>query len=639
MATQTPPPTIAELRDKYTQLGLGNLDRFVTGTGAKQKFDEIAAQKAVISEIYKLKPESFTDKKGNINFTAATDKYNFELPKLAFRQATNFVDAVNAFNTITSRVRDLGVENINKTDRETIRKLATQVRDYDSEDLGPNARQVVRNIGDAESAINSVLKQIETVRIQDLRSKGLDKDGLTKLRVDKKAELNRLFTEQDTLRRLTADTNEAVPSLAESLTRLGVTDVVSRRGAPDQRVGQVDSGLAGLSGDRVFGQSSLLGRLNNQVTDDQIRADLANTRRTQAESVYRLGNEALVDLNSQLEQANAFKATLAAGDPRLKSTQATIDRLSKDISDVTSDTNAAKSIFDNPGDIGTDTIASFRETLRLPEERALDQIRAIDPAMLDSARGISNQFRELASTPLGATQDARTEELRGAIEDEALNQLRLGSTLDQEVRRNVEQGVRAAQTARGNIFGVGPAVEEAMQTGLAGEQRKLARYGAAAQFLGSGQSRGDAAARNTSLTQALNLSRLGAANEFIAGGVSPYNLANQRVANQNANFLNYINANNAATGGFGQAANQVQPYQFVNPSAGFEGANTAASIYNSMQSAQASMYGSQVGAIASSYRSPAQSFGQIASGIGSIAGTFAPGGFFGGPASNAIFRV
>lgn len=629
MATNTIPPLVTQLREKYAQYGLGNLDRFVTGTGSKQKFDEIAAQKAVVGEVYKLNPDEYTSRK-SFNFDAATAKYKFEQPKLEFKEANNFVDAVNAFNAVTARVRDLGVENINKTDRETIRRLAMQVRDYDSEDLGPNAKQVVRNIGDAETAINSVLKQIETVRVQDLRSKGLDKDGFTPIKVDKKAELNRLLTEQDTLRRLTADTNEAVPYLSESLNRLGVTDVVNRRGAPDARVGRVDAGLAGLSGDRIFGQSTLLGKLNSQVTDDQIRSDLVNARRNQAQSVYNLGNEALVDLRSQLDQANAFKATLASGDPRLKSTQATIDRLSKDISDVTSDITSAKTIFDNPGDIGADTISSFRETLRLPEERALDQIRAIDPAMLDSARGISGQFRDLATQPLGATTDPRTEELRGALEDEAVNQLRLGSTMDQEVRRNVEQGVRAAQTARGNIFGVGPAVEEAMQTGLAGEQRKLARYGAAASFLGSGQSRGDAAARNTSLTQALNLSRLGAANEFIAGGVSPYNLANQRVANQNANFLNYINANNAATGGFANTANQVQPYQFVNPNAGFEGAQTAASIYNQMQSSQASMYGSQVGAIAQGYRSPFQNFASVAGGISDLAkgfGSFFPKGF------------
>jgi len=361
-------------------------------------------------------------------------------------------------------------------------------------------------------------------------------------------------------------------------------------------VGTVDTGLTNLGADRIFNRSSLVGRLNSQVTDDQIRTDLANTRRTQAQSVFQLGNEALVDLNSQLAQANSFKATLAEGDTRLKSTQEIIDRLNKDIADVTADTMAAKAIFDNPGDFGQETVSAFRETLRLPEERALDQIGEIDPAMLSTSRALSDQFRNMAASPLGPTQDDRTEQLRGMIEDEALNQLRLGSTLDESTRREVQQAVRGAQAARGNIFGVGPATEEAMQTGLMGEQRRNQRYGAAAAFLGSGMSRGDQAARNTSLRQSLDLNRLGAANEFMAGGVNPYNLANQRVANQNANFLNYINANTAAAGGFANTAAQIQPYQFVNPNAGFLGAQNAANIYGNLLDFTSRNYASQASA-------------------------------------------
>ena len=632
MAT-TPALTVDQLKDKYAQLGLGNMDRFVTGTGSKAKFDEKAAQSAVVSEVYKLDPKAYSDKKGNINLNAAREKYEFELPKLTFSSASDFATSVNKFNSVVARVRELGIQNINKADRDTIRKYAEQVRDYDADGLSNNAKQVIRNISDAELAIDAVANQAEIVRVQNLRRQGLDKDGVTQLKLsrsEREAARNRYQTEQDTLARLTTQGNQAVPSLAESLRRIGVTDVVAGTGTQDRRVGQVDTGLSGLGAEQMFGRSSLVGKLNSQVTDDQIRADLANTRRTQAQGVYNLANEALVDLNSRLEQANAFRSTLPAGDSRIKATDDVINKLKTDISDVTSDLNSARSIYENPGDIDTNTISSFRETLRLPEERALDQIRTIDPNILETARGISSQFQEIATRPTGATTDPRTEQLRGAVEDEALNQLRLGSTLDQEVRRNVEQGVRAAQTARGNIFGVGPAVEEGMQTGLFGEQRKLQRYGAAASFLSSGQSRGDAAARDTALRQSLDLSRLGAANEFVAGGVNPYNLANQRVANQNATLMNYINANNAATGGFPAIANQVQPYQFVNPNAGFEGANTAASIYNTMQNAQASMYGSQVGAIASSYRSPAQNFGAVASGVGSIFGGFGklfPNGF------------
>jgi len=232
--------------------------------------------------------------------------------------------------------------------------------------------------------------------------------------------------------------------------------------------------------------------------------------------------------------------------------------------------------------------------------------------------GLGQRYRQMATDPMPETTDPRTEQLRGALEDEAINQLRLGSTLDQEVRRNLEQNIRAAQTARGNIFGIAPAVEEAMQTGLAGEQRKLARYGAAAQFLGSGQSRSDAMRENLAFRDTLLQNRLGRASDFIAAGPSIGNLAQARVNQQQNMFANYINANQANPGQFNPQANQVPFYQTADPEAGFKGAATAASIYNQMQASQASMYGSQVGAIANSYQSPASAFGAVAQGLGNL---------------------
>ena len=254
----------------------------------------------------------------------------------------------------------------------------------------------------------------------------------------------------------------------------------------------------------------------------------------------------------------------------------------------------------------------------MSEQAALDLIGKIDPDYLATSRGLAAQYRSVAESPLAPTTDARTEAMRGLIEDEAMNQLRLGSTLDESVRQQVQQAARGAQAARGNIFGVAPAAEEAMQTGLLGEQRKAQRYGAAAAFLGSGQSRGDAAARDVALRQGLNLSRLGAANEFLAGGANPYNVANQYVSNQRNAFNNYIAANLGAAGGFTPTTNQNNPFMFVDPNAGLEGARTSASIYNTMQNAQASMYGSQVGAIANSYQSPASAFGAVAQGLGNL---------------------
>ena len=414
-ANKQVPQAVTDLKAKYAQLGLGDLDRFTTGTGARTKFDEAKAQNAVVSEVYKLNPAAYTTK-GKLNFDAATAKYQYEQPKLSFTQATGFAGAINAFNTAVGRVRELGIENINKADRETIRRYAEQVRDYDSDSLSATAKQAIKNISDAELAIDAVANQTELVRVQQLRSNNLDKDGVTSLRLSRKereAARNRYQTEQDALSRLVSTGNQAIPGMAESLRRIGVTDVVAGTGSQDARIGQVDTRLSGLGAEQMFGKSSLVGKLNSQITDDQIRTDLANTRRTQAQGVYNLANEALVDLNSRLEQATAFRSTLPAGDVRLKATDDVIARLRTDISDVTADLNSARSIYENPGDIGADTVTSFRETLRLPEERALDQIRTIDPDLLDTARGISRQYQEMAATPTGATTDPRTEQLRG----------------------------------------------------------------------------------------------------------------------------------------------------------------------------------------------------------------------------------
>ena len=55
---------------------------------------------------------------------------------------------------------------------------------------------------------------------------------------------------------------------------------------------------------------------------------------------------------------------------------------------------------------------------------------------------------------------------------------------------------------------------------MAGEQRKLARYGAAQSFLGSGETTGAAAARDLALRDSLQQNRLGAASNFVSGGPS-----------------------------------------------------------------------------------------------------------------------
>jgi hypothetical protein len=199
-----------------------------------------------------------------------------------------------------------------------------------------------------------------------------------------------------------------------------------------------------------------------------------------------------------------------------------------------------------------------------------------------------------------------------------MNQLRLGSTIGAEERRGYEQAIRGAQTARGNIFGLGPAVQEASQIGMAGEARKLARYGAAQSFLGSGETTGAAAGRDLALRQGLEQNRLGAASNFVAGGPSIYNLANQRTGQQQSAMQQYIQANQALPGQFGQQPSTASNfYQAVDPGIPVSLQNAFASLYGSQANYGSSTYGAQVGAI-SRQSSGAEQFGQIATGLGNL---------------------
>jgi hypothetical protein len=308
---------------------------------------------------------------------------------------------------------------------------------------------------------------------------------------------------------------------------------------------------ANLSADANFGASDLSTRLNFQVADQDIINDYNNSKLGKLNRIVEDGNSQIAGITSRLEAAQTLYNQLPSGDARAVSAKVAIDQLKSDLASVQGAvTKAGQQVTDfkpitSTDDEGLKQITSFREFAKLPEQRASDQLRQIDPEAYRTAVGLGRQYRQMATQPLGATTTPQTEELRNTLEQEALNQLRLGSTIGAEERRGYEQAIRGAQTARGNIFGLGPAVQEASQIGAAGEARKLARYGAAQSFLGSGETTGGAAARDLALRDSLQQNRLGAASNFIAGGPSLYNLAGQRLAQQNASFQNYINANQA----------------------------------------------------------------------------------------------
>jgi len=382
--------------------------------------------------------------------------------------------------------------------------------------------------------------------------------------------------------------------------------------------------LSQLSADRNYGSSDLGSRLNFQVSDQNIVDDYNNTKLSRLNSVIDRGNAQITGINERLATANKLLADLPANSAQRASSETFIKQLNDDLKSVTSAVTSAQDMQKNFKPITMDSpeglkeITSFRSFVQLPEERASQQLFQIDPDSYRTAVGLGQQYRQMATEPIGATTTPETEQIRKTIEDEALNQLRLGSTIGAEERRGYEQAARAAQTARGNIFGIGPAVQEAAQIGAAGEQRKLARYGAAQSFLGSGLSTGDALKADIAFRDALRQNRLGAAANFIGGGPSIYNLAGQRTAQQQGAMQQYIQANQALPGGFNQQPSTAANfYQTTNPEIPVQLTNAFNDLYRSQSNYLSSTYGAQVGAIASQ-PSGAQKFGAIASGIGSL---------------------
>ena len=413
-------------------------------------------------------------------------------------------------------------------------------------------------------------------------------------------------------------------SLAEQIRALTGGDTAASGATAGPAGPQFNQALAQLSADRNYGSSDLGTMLNFQVSDKNIIDDYNNSKLSRLNSVIERGNTQIAGITERLNSANKLLADLPAGDARRTSSEVFIKQLNDDLKSVTSAVTEAQGMQKNFTPITTDSpealkeITSFRTFAQLPEERASQQLYQIDPDSYRTAVGLGQQYRQMATEPIGATTTPETEQIRQTIEDEALNQLRLGSTIGAEERRGYEQSIRGAQTARGNIFGLGPAVQEAAQIGAAGEQRKLARYGAAQSFLGSGLSSGDALKADIAFRDALRQNRLGAAANFIGGGPSIANLAGARTAQQQGAMQSYIQANQALPGGFNQQPSTAANfYQTTNPEIPVQLTNAFNDLYRSQSNYQASTYGAQVGAIASQ-PSGAQNFGAIASGIGSF---------------------
>ena len=367
-------------------------------------------------------------------------------------------------------------------------------------------------------------------------------------------------------------------------------------------VGLTAEALRGLASQTNYGALPLSDRLGFQVNDQQIIDDINTAKIGRLNNIVTSGNAQIAGITERLNTANNLLSSLPAGDPRRVSSEAYIKELQGDLKSVQDAVAEASSQVTNykpitAGSTEAQTqIQNFREFIKLPEERAMDQIRQIDPDTFQAVQSLSSRYRDLAGQDVGSTADPRTEQLRGSLEDLAFQELQLGGRLSPEETRMVQQAVRGRQAQLGNVDGMGPFSEEFAALGMASDNRRLARAQNALGLLASGQTRSDEIRRDQSFRDAANLARMGAASDFVAAGPSAMNLANARVNNQNAMFQNYVASNQTNPGSFNPQANQIPFYQTANPNAGFMGAQTGANIYGSLADYQARTYGAYAGA-------------------------------------------
>ena len=196
-----------------------------------------------------------------------------------------------------------------------------------------------------------------------------------------------------------------------------------------------------------------------------------------------------------------------------------------------------------------------------PETNALTQMAQIDP----SSEALRNQLSGSYLTGLQQGQaptaaqfqsyldlykqiDPSGAAARQALGEQVSSNLALGSQLDTQTAREVEQGTRAGQAARGNVYGTPQMVQEAMTRGQAGLALQNQRQQAALSYLQSGQTMGDVG-MNLYNTQQANLrANQGAALGYLGSGQTPFQAGSS-----------YLNAAEAA------AANAAQGGPVYNP--------------------------------------------------------------------------
>jgi hypothetical protein len=181
-------------------------------------------------------------------------------------------------------------------------------------------------------------------------------------------------------------------------------------------------------------------------------------------------------------------------------------------------------------------VASTLENLRqygIPITKEIQQITNVQ------AKGDLRRIEALKDRLSQATEAPYSADIRRLLAQQIETELGAGAGLDPALLREVQQGVREGQTARGITFGSSPVAEEALFVGSMAEQLRRNRQNAAMEFLRTNRATTvdplSAYASLTSRTPLQYTQPTGSNTQFIPGLLE---MQSQRTAAQyNANAL------------------------------------------------------------------------------------------------------
>ena len=285
----------------------------------------------------------------------------------------------------------------------------------------------------------------------------------------------------------------------------------------------------------------------------------------------------------------------------------------------------------------------------LPEQIALTQLGQIDPntEALRAALGRSyltplqqagaptaDQF--LSYQSLYGQLDPTGMAGRQALGQQLVSDVQLGSQLDPETLRQLEQQTRLAQSARGNVYGTPQLVEEAMTTGQAGLQLRAQRQQALQSYLQSGTTVGDVTMNFYNNLLAQQQAQQQAALSYLQSGATPYQAGSQYYQQAQANAANAAQGGpqynpQSLSPGITGTAQQAPNYglDISAQSQNFMAALNQGNMYSSGYSGKNQLASAATGALSGA--ASGATVGSIIPGVGTAVGAIA-GGILGGAA-------